>query len=66
MKKYTAIYQESRSSGSHRIVITCMARIEVGDNESLQDALDRIGIADSTLYLFVGWPALEGEKISDA
>jgi hypothetical protein len=64
LNKYTAIYVESWVSGSHTHTITRYKRF-TQDTETqtvMAAALEDGGIEpDTIVYLFVGWPALEGE-----
>lgn len=59
--KFAAIYTDSWQAGSHRNTVVRMERFICLDGESALEALRRLGIADATVFLFVGWPALEGE-----
>lgn len=61
MEKFTAIYVDSWMSGSHRHSLTRFKRFTCGPSESVETALRRLNIADETVYLFVGWPKLQGE-----
>jgi len=60
-EKFTAIYIESWMSGSHWQSLTKFARIEQEPDETILAMLKREGIEDLTVYLFCGWPKLEGE-----
>ena len=60
--KFTAIYVDSWMSGSHRHSLTRFKRFTCGSNESVGAALRRLNIAEETVYLFVGWPKLQGEE----
>lgn len=60
--KYTAIYTESRMTGSHRHTTVNMCRLERDKGESIMEMLEREEIADCTVFLFVGHPILDGEK----
>ena len=60
--KYTAIWTDRWQSGSHWHCLAKIKRIELEKNETVADALTREGIADSTDFLFVGWPKLQGEE----
>ncbi len=60
-QQYTAIYVESWMSGSHQHSLTKIKRIEVKEGETVVEVLEREQIKDTTVYLFVGWPKLQGE-----
>ena len=60
-KKFTAIYVDSWMSGSQRQSLTKFHRFEVKANETVLDAMTRENIADQTVFLFHGWPKLQGE-----
>lgn len=60
--KVTAIYVDSWMSGSRQVSLTRVRRLEVNENETINDALDREGIKEQTEYLFDGWPKQIGEK----
>lgn len=62
VEKYTAIYVDSWMSGSHKHSLTRFKRFECGKSESVGAALRRLNIAEETVYLFVGWPKLQGEE----
>ena len=64
-EKYTAIYIDSFMRGSHNHSITKMARVIKKETESLLDCLKRYYIENDTVYLFVGWPLLQGENKQD-
>lgn len=61
MEKYTAIYIESWMSGSRQHSLTKMMRCKKKEDETVGDMLERNGIAESTIFLFNGWPTLQGE-----
>lgn len=60
MKKYTVIYFEPQWSGSQRYNVTSMRRVSTR-GESVDDMLRREGLYDQMIYVFEGWPKLEGE-----
>lgn len=60
MKKYTAIYTDHFMCGSHHSTLVNMKRVELKKNETLTKAMIREGIDESTVFLFEGWPELEG------
>ena len=60
-KQFTAIYDDSWMSGSHRSHITKFRRFEQRDGETMEEALQREDI-DYPSYIFVGHPKLEGEE----
>lgn len=62
MAKYTAIYEDCWMSGSHMHKLTRFEKFETIGTESVGDALRRLNIQDSTVYLFNGHPTLVGEK----
>lgn len=62
MQKFTAIYIKTWQSGSHWHSSEHMRRIEQREGESVGDMLDREGIKETTVFLFVGHPKLEGEE----
>lgn len=59
--KYTAIYVDTWMSGSHMHSLTKMRRVEQKGTESVLDMLKREGIKNSTTFLFIGHPRLQGE-----
>lgn len=61
-EKFTAIYVENWLAGSHMQFLTKMARIERNDGETPEAMLKREGLEDNIVYLFVGWPRLQGEE----
>jgi hypothetical protein len=61
--KYTAIYIETWMKGSHMCSLERMRRIEKHQHETVGDMLKREGIDDSTVFLFVGHPLLQGEQL---
>lgn len=61
MNKYTAVYEDRWMSGSHMNVLTKICRFSVRNNESVLDALKRLNIEDSTVFIFHGHPLLQGE-----
>ena len=60
--KYTAIYIDVWTSGSQQHSLTKLKRFQLDGAESIGDALVRLDIAETTIYLFVGWPPLQGEE----
>ena len=60
--QYTAIYNQHWMSGSHWQSLTQFKRFTVNEGETVLDALKRECIADSTVFLFEGWPRLQGEQ----
>jgi hypothetical protein len=62
--KYTAIYIDSWLQGSHMVTNTHMKRLETKMDETVEQALERNQVADSMVYLFRGWPLLQGETIN--
>jgi hypothetical protein len=61
MNKYTVIYENRWMAGSHMHQLTKIARFKVKPNETMQDALIRIKLVDSAVFIFKGWSLLEGE-----
>ena len=63
--KYTVIYSNYRTVGSHLISMVQYARIETkGDN--FKTAIQRYGIEMSQVhFIFEGWPTIEGEREED-
>lgn len=61
MNNYTAIYIDSWMSGSHSHSLTKMRRFQTLEGESVLDALRREEIENETVFIFKGWPLLEGE-----
>ena len=61
MNKFTAIYTDSWMAGSHWHTLTKMRRIEQHEGETVGDMLTREWIAESTVFLFIGHPAMQGE-----
>jgi len=59
--RYTAIYTDSRLIGSHRSTTTHALRFEQLPGESLQQAMQREDIWGRAVYVFEGWPVLEGD-----
>ena len=59
--KYTVIYVESKMIGSHMNSLTKFERIECRENESLKEALVRLDLTNFAVFIFEGWPKLEGE-----
>lgn len=60
--RYTAIYVESWSSGSHRHSITRMKRFQQKKNETVMEAVLAADIEPTSIvFLFEGWSKLEGE-----
>ena len=62
MAKYTAIYIDSWMSGSHMQTVTKFLRFETLEKETMGDALKRLNIDYSTVFIFVGHPILQGEE----
>jgi hypothetical protein len=62
MKKYTVIYTDSWMSGSRMQTLVQVKRIQCKKSEPVVDALKRLGLYDQTVYLFEGWPKLQGEE----
>lgn len=60
-EKFTAIYIDSWMSGSNSCSLTKMKRFELRENETINTALKRLNISKSIVYLFGGWPLLQGE-----
>lgn len=60
--KFTAIFTDSWMTGSHRNTLTKMLRFEQHDGETVGAAMEREDIADRCVFLFLGWPALQGDK----
>ena len=58
MDEYTVIY--TQIVGYSHTHIPCMERIQLQENETLLQALDRLDIY-SSVFIFEGWPKLEGE-----
>lgn len=72
--KFTAIY--TVSVGSHRASYPKLVRFEQHEGETVIGALNRAGyatqkageewdISESTVYLFNGWPSLQGEDATE-
>lgn len=59
--EYTAIYEERWMSGSHWHCLTKMKRMTLFEHETVLEMLKREEIEDSTVFLFVGHPKLQGE-----
>ena len=63
--KYTVIYSNYRTVGSHLISIVNYHRIET-KGDTLQIAIQRYGIEMSQVhFIFEGWPTIEGEREED-
>lgn len=60
--KFTAIFTESWMAGSHSHTLTKMLRFEQYEGETVVAALEREDIAERCVFLFLGWPALQGEN----
>lgn len=60
-EKFTAIYVESELFGSHMMHFTRMLRLEKSEQETVLDMLAREQIESKVVYLFNGWPTLQGE-----
>lgn len=59
--KFTAIYVESWVVGSHRNHLTRFKRVELKEGETFDNMFAREEI-DNCVYLFHGWPKLQGEE----
>jgi hypothetical protein len=59
--KYTAIFTEHWMAGSHMQTLVHMKRVELQEDETVADMLKREDILDTTQYLLVGHPPLQGE-----
>jgi len=60
-QKFTAIYEERWCSGSRWECMTKMLRVSKRADETVEDMLIREIISEKTVYLFEGWPKLQGE-----
>lgn len=59
--KFTAIYNDVWESGIGEFSAARMKRIEQKEGETVRDTLAREEVSDSILFLFHGWPSLQGE-----
>ncbi len=60
-QRFTAIHYVRLSENNQTVVAANMRRFELEAGETVADALEREGILDTTTFLFVGWPMLQGE-----
>ena len=58
--KYTVIYV-TRIDTYSDVTKTGFERIELNLNETLEQALNRLNLTDFMVFIFEGWPKLEGE-----
>lgn len=63
--KYTAIWVDSWMSRSQRHSLTKAFRFEVNEEAGIKPKLKAEGIWDQVVYLFEGWPKLDGEEDED-
>ena len=62
-QKFTAIYVDSWMQGSNRASLIKIERLEQLEEETVEETLSRLGILESTVFLFEGHPKLEREAL---
>lgn len=63
--KFTAIYNNVWQSGSHWHTATHFKRVQQHGRETVTDMLTRHKIDEATIFLFHGWPLLQGDTEED-
>jgi len=63
--KYTAIWVDSWMTGSHRHSLTKITRFTVKEGQTLKEVLIKLDLENRIVFLFKGWPLLQGEDFPE-